>query len=72
MWPAWQAFKREGKWDFGCERSAKGARGRREGNLSLIPSLLRRAWSRAKIPFPSHYERLPGRIVILILDHYPF
>ena len=30
--PAWQAFEREGKGSFRCERSARGARGGREGN----------------------------------------
>ena len=30
--PAWQAFEREGKGSFRCERNARGARGGREGN----------------------------------------
>ena len=30
--PAWQAFEREGKGSFRCERNARGARGGRERN----------------------------------------
>ena len=35
---AWQAFEREEKADWGGERSARGARGRREGTRSPLPS----------------------------------
>ena len=41
------------------ERNARSARGRREGNA--VP-LLPRAWSRALIPSPSPFERLPRRL----------
>ena len=43
----------EGKRDFGRVRSAKYARGRREGN-ALLSSLLPRALSFFPLPFQTH------------------
>ena len=48
----WQAFERDGKGSFRRERNARG----------FPSSLLPRAWSRALIPFPFPFERLPRRL----------
>ena len=49
-----------GRGNLGARESMWGARGRKERKKERFPSsLLPRAWSRALIPFPFPFERLP-------------
>ena len=58
--PAWQELKGEGEGGIWARENAWGARGRKERKFPS--SLLPRVWSRALIPFPFPFQRLPRRL----------